>query len=104
MSQVAFKIVSIPASPIIVRKLPIWVGSQGRRGSRLWVFTVHPAEVLPHHVLRPVITERLVAQVERVLQIQERDHEPQIKARTTRCAHAAFDHDATATNTFTPNG
>ena len=58
VSMVALRIASIPASPIIVRKRPIWVGSHGRRGSRLWVFKVHPAEVLPDDVLRSALAER----------------------------------------------
>ena len=42
----------MPVTGVQTCALPIWVGSHGRRGSRLWVFKVHPAEVLPDDVAK----------------------------------------------------
>lgn len=37
---------------------------------------LHAAEKLPHHVLAPALDELLIAHVERMLQVQQRDHQP----------------------------
>ncbi len=56
------------------------------RQPRLEVFLA--AEVLKVHVLRPALAYRLVALIERVLQVEQPEHAANRQPRSARCAHA----------------
>ncbi|KVZ49799.1 hypothetical protein WK57_16665 [Burkholderia ubonensis] len=56
------------------------------RQPRLEVFLA--AEVLKVHVLRPALAHRLVALIERMLQVAQPEHPANRQARSARCAHA----------------
>ena len=47
---------------------------------RAWLVAGHAAEKLPDDVLAPALNQRFVAQVERVLEVQQRDHQAQRNA------------------------
>jgi len=64
---------------------------------QLRLVVLHAAEELPHHVLAPARHQRLVALVEGVLQVQQRDHQANRQPRAAAPAHAGahqFDRGA----------
>ena len=54
-----------------------------------WLVAVHAAEELPRHVLGPARDEIFVAEIERILQVRQADHQAHGQARAARRALAA---------------
>ena len=53
-----------------------------------WLVVRHAAEELPDHVLAPALAQFFIAEVEGVLEVQQRDHQAQRQARATGVAQA----------------
>ena len=59
---------------------------------QLALVVLHAAEELPDHVLAPALDHGFITLVERVLEVQQRDHQPDRQARPARTADAARGH------------
>jgi hypothetical protein len=56
-----------------------------------WFVVVQAAEVLPDDVLAPALDQFLIAEVEAVLEVEQRDHQPHGQAGATGVGDAAGD-------------